>query len=74
MVAVADGTDMGDRRLQRVLKRLAGDELDPVAVQQRLAAELAAHLGGLPIDDDMTLVVARLDRHIGGAAEREARS
>ena len=69
----ADGKQFGDRRLQRVLKRLAGDELDPVAVQQRLGAELAAHLGGLPIDDDMTLVVARLDRHIGGTAEREAR-
>lgn len=69
----ADGKQFGDRRLQRVLKRLAGDELDPVAVQQRLAAELAAHLGGLPIDDDMTLVVARLDRHIGGT-EHEAQA
>ncbi len=69
----ADGKQFGDRRLQRVLKRLAGDELDPVAVQQRLAAELAAHLGGLPIDDDMTLVVARLEHHTGGASQREAR-
>lgn len=57
----ADGKPFGDRRLQRVLKRLTPDELDPVAVQHRLAGELAAHLGGLPIDDDMTLVVARLD-------------
>lgn len=60
----ADGKQFGDRRLQRVLKRLDEDELDPVAVQRRLAAELAAHLGGLPIDDDMTLVVARLDREV----------
>ena len=67
----ADGKQFGDRRLQRVLRRLADDELDPVAVQRRLAAELAAHLGGLPIDDDMTLVVARVDRATptaGGAA------
>ncbi|MBK9032638.1 MAG: SpoIIE family protein phosphatase [Myxococcales bacterium] len=60
----ADGKQFGDRRLQRVLRRLGEDELDPVAVQRRLAGELAAHLGGLPIDDDMTLVVARID---GGA-------
>lgn len=58
----SDGKQFGDRRLQRVLKRLADDERDPVAVQRRLAGELVAHLGGLPIDDDMTLVVARLDR------------
>lgn len=57
----ADGKPFGDRRLQRVLRRLALDELDPVALQNRLAGELAAHLGGLPIDDDMTLVVARFD-------------
>jgi len=57
----ADGKPFGDRRLQRVLRRLPVDELDPVAVQNRLAGELAAHLGGLPIDDDMTLVVARFD-------------
>ncbi|MEZ4402629.1 MAG: SpoIIE family protein phosphatase [Kofleriaceae bacterium] len=57
----ADGKQFGDRRLQRVLKRLADDERDPVAVQRRLAGELAAHLGGLPIGDDMTLVVARFD-------------
>jgi serine phosphatase RsbU (regulator of sigma subunit) len=57
----ADGKPFGDRRLQRVLRRLPIDELDPVAVQNRLAGELAAHLGGLPIDDDMTLVVARFD-------------
>lgn len=58
----ADGKQFGDRRLQRVLRRLAEDERDPVAVQRRLAGELVAHLGGLPIDDDMTLVVARVER------------
>jgi sigma-B regulation protein RsbU (phosphoserine phosphatase) len=59
----ADGKQFGDRRLQRVLQA-AGRATS--ATRWRCSggwpAELAAHLGGLPIDDDMTLVVARVER------------
>jgi serine phosphatase RsbU (regulator of sigma subunit) len=57
----ADGNQFGDRRLQRALKRLDPAHLDPTSVHAFLAAELAAHLGGLPPGDDMTLVVARVE-------------
>lgn len=57
----ADGEQFGDRRLQRALRRLDPARLDPSSVHAFLAAELAAHLGGLPAGDDMTLVVARVE-------------
>ncbi len=57
----ADGNQFGDRRLQRALRRLDPHRLDPTSVHALLAAELAAHLSGLPPGDDMTLVVARVD-------------
>jgi sigma-B regulation protein RsbU (phosphoserine phosphatase) len=57
----ADGNLFGDRRLQRALRRLDPERLDPTSVHAFLAAELAAHLGGLPPGDDMTLVVARVE-------------
>lgn len=57
----ADGNQFGDRRLQRALRRLDPARLDPASVHGFLAAELAAHLGGLPPGDDMTLVVARVE-------------
>ncbi len=57
----ADGNQFGDRRLQRALRRLDPARLDPPSVHAFLAAELAAHLGGLPPGDDMTLVVARIE-------------
>lgn len=56
----ADGHPFGDRRLQRALRRLDPDHLDPPSVHAFLAAELAAHLGGLSPGDDMTLVIARV--------------
>ncbi|HVK72512.1 MAG TPA: GAF domain-containing SpoIIE family protein phosphatase [Kofleriaceae bacterium] len=56
----AEGKQFGDRRLQRVLRRLDPARLEPARVHELVAAELAAHLGGLPAGDDMTLVVARL--------------
>jgi serine phosphatase RsbU (regulator of sigma subunit) len=57
----ADGNQFGDRRLQRALRRLDPARLDPTSVHAFLAAELAAHLGGLSPGDDMTLVVARIE-------------
>lgn len=55
-----DGNQFGDRRLQRALRRLDPARLDPGSVHACLAAELAAHLGGLSPGDDMTLVVAQI--------------
>lgn len=57
----ADGNPFGDRRLQRALRRLDPARLDPASVHAFLAAELAAHLGGLPPGDDMTLVIAQVE-------------
>jgi serine phosphatase RsbU (regulator of sigma subunit) len=56
-----DGNQFGDRRLQRALRKLDPEHLDPTSVVSFIAAELAAHLGGLPPGDDMTLVVARVE-------------
>ncbi len=56
----AEGKQFGDRRLQRVLRRLDPERLDPAHVHALIAAELAAYLAGLPAGDDMTLVVARV--------------
>jgi serine phosphatase RsbU (regulator of sigma subunit) len=57
----ADGHAFGDRRLQRALRRLDPARLDPASVHACLAAELAAHLGGLAPGDDMTLVIAQVE-------------
>lgn len=57
----ADGNPFGDRRLQRALRRLDPARLDPASVHSFLAAELAAHLGGLSPGDDMTLVIAQVE-------------
>jgi sigma-B regulation protein RsbU (phosphoserine phosphatase) len=56
----AEGKQFGDRRLQRVLRRLDPDHLDPSHVHSMVAAELSEFLAGLPAGDDMTLVVARV--------------
>jgi serine phosphatase RsbU (regulator of sigma subunit) len=55
----AAGEAFGDRRLQRMLRRLDRSHLTPPAVHQALYAGVAAHRGGRPRGDDETLVVAQ---------------
>ncbi len=55
-----DGKQFGDRRMQRLLRKLDPARLDPAAVHAAVAAAAAAHRGGRPHDDDMTLLVANL--------------
>ena len=53
------GEPFGDRRLQRMLRRLDRAHLTPLAVHDVIYAGLAAHRAGRVRDDDETLVVAR---------------
>jgi serine phosphatase RsbU (regulator of sigma subunit) len=53
------GAAFGDRRMQRLLKRLDFTELAPVDVHKIVAAAVAAHRAGRPRDDDETLVIAQ---------------
>lgn len=54
------GKAFGDRRLQLLLKRLDKRRLAPLAVHDIVQASVAAHRAGRPLDDDETVVVARL--------------
>jgi serine phosphatase RsbU (regulator of sigma subunit) len=56
----AAGEPFGDRRLQRLLRKLERPRLTPVAVHALVQAGVAAHRAGMPLADDETLVVAQL--------------
>jgi sigma-B regulation protein RsbU (phosphoserine phosphatase) len=53
------GEEFGDRRLQRMLRRLDRAHLAPSSVHDAIHASVGAHRAGRPRDDDETLVVAR---------------
>ena len=53
------GEPFGDRRLQRMLRRLDRASLAPLAVHDLIHAGVAAHRAGRPRNDDETLVVAQ---------------
>jgi sigma-B regulation protein RsbU (phosphoserine phosphatase) len=53
------GEPFGDRRLQRMLRRLEAAKLAPVPVHDLIYASVAAHRSGRPRGDDETLVVAQ---------------
>ena len=53
------GEPFGDRRLQRMLRRLDRSTLAPPAVHDLVFASVAAHRAGRPRSDDETLVVAQ---------------
>jgi serine phosphatase RsbU (regulator of sigma subunit) len=53
------GEPFGDRRLQRMLRRLDRAKLTPAAVHDVVYASVAAHRGTTPRADDETLVVAQ---------------
>jgi serine phosphatase RsbU (regulator of sigma subunit) len=54
------GEAFGDRRLQRLLRRVDRAHLTPLAVHDLVHASVAAHRAGRPLADDETLVVAQL--------------
>jgi serine phosphatase RsbU (regulator of sigma subunit) len=54
------GDQFGDRRMQRVLRRLDRTRLDPETVHDAIAGAASAHRAGRRHADDMTLVVARM--------------
>jgi serine phosphatase RsbU (regulator of sigma subunit) len=54
------GAQFGDRRMQRVLRRLDRARLDPETVHDAIAGAASAHRAGQRHTDDMTLVVARM--------------
>jgi serine phosphatase RsbU (regulator of sigma subunit) len=56
----AEGKQFGDRRMQRLLRKLDPARLDPGSVHAAVAAAAAAHRSGRPHDDDMTLLVANI--------------
>jgi serine phosphatase RsbU (regulator of sigma subunit) len=53
------GEEFGDRRLQRMLRRLDSAHLTPTAVHDLVHAAVTAHRAGQPRGDDETLVVAQ---------------
>lgn len=53
------GEPFGDRRLQRLLRRLDRNALAPPAVHDLVHASVVAHRAGRPRNDDETLVVAQ---------------
>ncbi|MEO6776237.1 MAG: SpoIIE family protein phosphatase [Kofleriaceae bacterium] len=53
------GVPFGDRRLQRLLRRLDASALTPPAVHDLVHASVATHRAGWPRADDETLVVAQ---------------
>ncbi|HEY1557739.1 MAG TPA: SpoIIE family protein phosphatase [Kofleriaceae bacterium] len=55
----AAGEPFGDRRLQRMLRRLERAHLAPVQVHATVHAAVSAHRGGRARHDDETLVVAQ---------------
>ena len=62
LVECTDGsrTQFGNRRMQRLLRK-AGSVGDPRAVRDQLIRAAYGFMGGNPPDDDITLVVARID-------------
>jgi len=54
-----NGEPFGDRRLQRLLRRLDRNALAPTSVHDLVHASVAAHRAGRPHNDDETLVVAQ---------------
>jgi serine phosphatase RsbU (regulator of sigma subunit) len=54
------GEPFGDRRLQRLLKRVDRANLTPEAVHDLVRANVATHRADRALDDDETLVVARV--------------
>ncbi len=57
-----EGKQFGDRRMQRLLKKIDPAQLDPLSVHDALTAATAAHRAGRKHDDDMTLLVAAVAR------------
>jgi sigma-B regulation protein RsbU (phosphoserine phosphatase) len=55
-----NGEAFGDRRLQRLLRKIDRAHLSPVAVHDRVHAAVAAHRAGRARNDDETLVIARV--------------
>ena len=55
-----EGRMFGDRRMQKLLRKLDRGRLDPESVHDAIAGAAAAHRAGRAIEDDMTLVVARV--------------
>jgi phosphoserine phosphatase RsbU/P len=53
------GEPFGDRRLQRMLRRLDRGKLTPAHVHDVVYASIATHRGSSPRADDETLVVAQ---------------
>ena len=58
------GTPFGDRKLQRLLRKVDPQRLAPQPVHDLIQSGVAAHRAGLPLADDETVVVAQL---AGGA-------
>jgi serine phosphatase RsbU (regulator of sigma subunit) len=58
----AEGKQFGDRRMQRLLKKLEPRHLDPLGVHDAVTAATAAHRAGRKHDDDMTLLIASVAR------------
>ncbi|WP_428268551.1 PP2C family protein-serine/threonine phosphatase [Haliangium sp.] len=55
-----DGRAFGDRRLQRLLRKLTGEDQDVGHVVDQIVRAVLAFQGGLRADDDITLVVTRV--------------
>ena len=51
---------LGDRRMQRLLRDLAAQELDIGAVRDRIEEVVREHAAGSPQDDDITFIVVRV--------------
>ena len=63
------GEAFGDRRLQRLLRRLDRNALAPPAVHDLVHASVAAHRAGRPRNDEETLVVAQWQPPIAASVE-----
>jgi len=63
------GEPFGDRRMQRLLRRLDRAALVPPAVHDRVHASVAAHRAGRPRADDETLVVAQWQPPVAASIE-----
>jgi phosphoserine phosphatase RsbU/P len=50
---------LGDRRMQRMLRDLAGQDLDIGAIRDRIDQAVREHAAGTPQDDDITFIAAR---------------
>ncbi|MEO8551994.1 MAG: PP2C family protein-serine/threonine phosphatase, partial [Kofleriaceae bacterium] len=63
------GEPFGDRRMQRLLRRLDPTALVPPAVHAMVHASVAAHRAGRPRADDETLVVAQWQPPVAASVE-----